>query len=343
MANFQGISGIAVGDGQGGYVALSIQERVQRILSSNRSIATFLSATANKTATSAVAGRVYYRKPQVVQTNAYSVGQISNDMIQVGQEYVDINVQRTANYQYETFDSARIADWGSVESEVARSLALSIMLDHNAHFLSGLKTYFDAHIFDEDITPYFLIAPKLVDKTATVDEIMAIVKDIAWLKGDIEKTYSRYYEGVNSAEVYGIFDAYAEANINYAIMRGLFSADAGVSIAQNGAIGTNGSEVKVQKVWGISFLIDNLVNLSVPAGQSWAKDYNYDMSNYIGFVIHNEFAAMPLSLNTVRMVYDTNNANPKWIAKYGFGFGIVRPGLGRAIIKAIPKKANKAK
>lgn len=333
MATFTGISGIAVGDTQGGFVALSIQERVQRILSSNRSIATFLSATANKTATSAVAGRVYYRKPQVVQTNVYSVGQVSNDMIQVGQSYVDINVQRTANYQYETFDSARIADWGAVESEVAKSLALSIMLDHNSHFLRGLASYFNDHSSETNL---FLEAPKLVDKSATVDEIMGIVKDLAWIKGDIEKTYSQFYEGVDGTEVYGIFDTYAEANFNYAIMRGLFSADAGVSVFQNGAIGTNGSAVKVMNVWGIKCIIDNLVNLKVVQGQSWAKDYDHDLSNYIGFVIHNEFCAMPLSLNTVRMVYDVNNANPKWIAKYGFGFGIVREGLGRAVVKAMP-------
>ena len=119
------------------------------------------------------------------------------------------------------------------------------MLDHNAHFFKGLKTYFDAHSSETNL---FLEAPKLVDKTATVDEIMGIVKEIAFVKGDIEKTYSQFYEGVDGTEVYGIFDCYAEANFNYAIMRGLFSADAGVSIFQNGAIGTNGSAVKTMNV-----------------------------------------------------------------------------------------------
>lgn len=262
MANFQGISGIAIGDTEGGYVALSIQERVLRILSSNRSVATYLSATANKSATGAVAGRVYYRKPQVVQTNAYSVGQLSQDMIQVGQEYVDINTQRTANYQYETFDSARIMDWGAVEGEVARSLALSIMLDHNAHFMLGLKTYFDSTLQPE----LYMEAGDLVDKTATVDDILALVRDITFLAGDIEKTYSKFYEGVAGTEVFGIFDTYAEKNLMYAIMRGVPSYSAGVEIALNGAIGANGNALKVQKVWGMNFIIDNLVNLKVDAG-----------------------------------------------------------------------------
>jgi len=265
MATFSGIQGIAIGDGQGGYVALSIEERVNRILATTRNAATYLSARAPQSLNVGASGRVYYRKPEVIQTNAYSVGQTSNDLPKVGQEYVDIDKQRTANYQIETFDAKRIKDWGSVEGEIARSLAYSIMLDHDSAFLQGLKQYFEDN---KTTTSLFLVAPKLVDKTATVEEILGIVRDIAFLKGDIEKTYNKYYEGVPGSECIGIFDVYAETNFNYAIARGVLSLDAGVKVMLEGSVRGDEGTMKVQSVWGVKFIIDNLMNIDIHSGDA---------------------------------------------------------------------------
>lgn len=78
--NFTGISGIAIGDGQGGYVSLSITEQTARILATTRNAATFLSARAPQSLNAGANGTIYYRKPQVVQTNKYSIGQTLGEL-----------------------------------------------------------------------------------------------------------------------------------------------------------------------------------------------------------------------------------------------------------------------
>lgn len=327
MSIFTGISGISIGDGAGAHVSLDIKTEVLRIIRT-QSLATFMSARAPQSGGYNGAGTIYFRKPQLIQTNAYTVGQISNDAPQVGQIKIDINTQRTANYFIETFDTSRIEQQTEVVGQIAFGLATSIMADQNAHWYMGLMEYFNTI----EGKTFMVAMPKLVDPTATTEEVMGLIRTIGFTKTDIEKTFSKTYVGVPGSEIWGIIDGYGLTNMLYSMARSNYSTEA-LNILMRGA-GAN--DVTAQNIWGINFWVDNFVNVDVPQGQSWAKDYALDTTNFVGFLCHTEFAAMPLDVNTITMVVDPNNANPKWIAKYQFGFGVIRPGLGRAFVKAIP-------
>ena len=47
----------------------------------------------------------------------------------------------------------------------------------------------------------------------------------------------------------------------------------------------------------------------------------------LGYIIHREAVAFPIGLNTVVGVINPNNGNMRYIAKYCFGSGIIRPEL----------------
>lgn len=70
-----------------------------------------------------------------------------------------------------------------------------------------------------------------------------------------------------------------------------------------------------------------MLNTSITVGQSFNGDYNGTLSGILGIIFHRQALAFPMNLNEIGMVRDPNNYNVRWIAKYQFGFGVLRPNL----------------
>ena len=77
---------------------------------------------------------------------------------------------------------------------------------------------------------------------------------------------------------------------------------------------------------GLTLLVDNFINFSLPKGYSFNGDYAMSLK-MLGYIIHREAVAFPIGLNTVVGVINPNNGNMRYIAKYCFGSGIIRPEL----------------
>lgn len=92
------------------------------------------------------------------------------------------------------------------------------------------------------------------------------------------------------------------------------------------------------QIGNFRYFIDKMLNNNIPAGTSFSKDVALDTSNFIGFVAHNEAIAMPMNYMSTQMVTDPNTGNPKFITKYQFGIGLIRPDLIFGIVKTVPTK-----
>lgn len=327
MAVIQGINALYTGDGSGGKAALSIKEAVMRIIR-DESVATYLTMRAPVGADGYGVGSIIIRQPYIPQSEAYSVAQVVNDTIQVSFVKVDINTQRRVYYEIETFDEVRLLEIDQIEGEIASGLATSIMADHNAHFFMGLMEFFNANPSQCKAIPNFN-EPSVTEAQAKTNALQ-----MAYLRASIMKTFSRKCVGVPGSEVFGVIDVFGQINM----IKGLTTGNAGDMALR----ATLNGEFEVRELYGLKYVIGNFLDLEVPKGQSWAKDYDFDTTNFKAFVLHTEFAAMPLSLNQIKLVDNQNNANPRWIAKYQFGFGVIRPELGYAIVGTLPT-ANKAK
>lgn len=145
MSKIIGTSGIAIGDGEGGYIALSVQEKVMENL--HQSLATFLQASAPNSGSIIGNGTIVYRIPLYGQTQAYSVGQNATAYPNVEMVSVNVGDYRTQFYELEDFDVSMIKPEviGQLTGQIAANLSTTIMADQNSHFFLALKEYFDAH------------------------------------------------------------------------------------------------------------------------------------------------------------------------------------------------------
>lgn len=90
--------------------------------------------------------------------------------------------------------------------------------------------------------------------------------------------------------------------------------------------GIGGDTMEKFEFNGLTLLVDNFINFSLPQGYSFNGDYAMSLK-MLGYIIHREAVAFPIGLNTVVGVINPNNGNMRYIAKYCFGSGIIRPEL----------------
>ncbi len=319
MAVITGISGMQMGDGAGGKIALDLKTRVLRILYD--SSFSYLTATvANPRQLNA--GSVSYQIPEILTAEDYLTGNTEFQTMQSKIVEVPINIRRTVKYTYETFDQSRLGDMVGVIGTIANSVAMSIQNDLNAHFWLNTSKEFAANT--GTLRTQSIQLPDLVDKAATIDKIKAAVKELQWKTTEISKTFSKLAMGVSKAELMIFLDPFADINIRQMYYN------------QPNSLGhrvvANNLEM-IQLGGGVSYTLDKMLGNDIKANQSFSKDKALDLKDYVGFIIHNEAIAMPFNLNQMVGVIDQTNGNPRMIAKYQFGFGIIRPWLVYAITK----------
>lgn len=81
------------------------------------------------------------------------------------------------------------------------------------------------------------------------------------------------------------------------------------------------------RLGNLKYVVDPMLNTNITVGQSFNGDYNGNLQGILGIIFHRQALAFPMNLNEVGMVRDPNNYNVRWIAKYQFGFGVLRPNL----------------
>lgn len=320
MANLQGISGIQMGDGTtSGNIALDIQTRVLRILFDG-GFAYQTATIANPTQVNS--GSVAYQIPEILYAEDYGTtgAPATFQKLNSGLVEVHINTRRVVKYTYEQFDQSRLGDMAYVITVIADSVAMTIQNDLNLHFWKGI-----AEQFKDTTGPLktqYIQLENLVNKACTIDQAREAIKELQWKVTEISKTFSKLAMGVPKSELMVYLDPFADINIRYAYWNQ--PNKLGERVVAKDLVGTQIGN-------GIYYYTDKLLGTNILPNQSFSKDTTIDLTKFVGFIIHNEAIAMPFNFNSMTQVVDQDNANPRFIAKYQFGFGIIRPWLVYAI------------
>ena len=311
-----GTKGINMGDGKGDYVATSIRETILRNLQSG-SLAVYLAARSPYSGELMANGSIAYRIPHLTQSKAYEVGQVVNETPQIETQMVHVSDYRTQKYELESFDASMIENMGALEGQISANLSASIQADLDYHFLKAIEDYISKH---PDKNRYL---PELSKRgVPTNDELQFLNNWIAVAQNDLCKTITNKYIGVGQAEFFGLVDRTALKNIRL-LLTGLNASNSAYDMLLKGI---GGDTMEKFEFNGLTLLVDNFINFSLPQGYSFNGDYAMSLK-MLGYIIHREAVAFPIGLNTVVGVINPNNCNMRYIAKYCFGSGIIRPEL----------------
>lgn len=332
MANLQGISGIQMGDGTtNGNIALWIEGRVLEIL--------YESDFSYKTATvrdlrQLKAGSVAYQLPEIVSTTAYGDGTTGFQKLNSGLIEVPINIRRTVKYTYETFDASRLGSpWEeSVLGMIASSVALSIENDLNGQFWMFLVNQFNlttGTLRKQNLTLPALNVTSVTAAPPSQDDIKQALYQIQVQAILLNKMYTKRALRVPKEQMMIIFDPLVDVAIRQAYWNQPNSL--GERVVANNLVGKDFGA-------GLTYFLDPMLNNSIPKTTSFAEDYDITTTGFLGFIIHNEAVAMPFNFNSMNMVIDQTNANPRFIAKYQFGLGMLRSNLVYSITASAPTK-----
>lgn len=209
MAKLEGISGMQMGDGLGGKIALSIQKGLLRILSN--STISYLTATAANPS-NAHSGTLTYYVPEGVQTFDYGAAGLATPFqdLETGLISFNMDTRRSIKYEYETFDISRLDEQGAIIAQATTSAAMAILNDMNAHFitfLSGPAVPTTQEIVltqlgsTEDMTDATMIAGR--------NDINRIQRALI----EMSKVYDRKQLGVNKDQFLVLLDGIADLNI----------------------------------------------------------------------------------------------------------------------------------
>ena len=319
----QGISGIQFGDGAGGKVALSITERVQRILSDEWF--TYMSATVNNPNEIHYTGTVWYRKPEILAPTNYEamVGE-SPQVVQAGQVGVNIDTRRGVKYEMEDFDLARIKDVDALVGQVAAGLAIAIRADLNAQFWLRVRNLFATGqaLQNQKIELEFLGTQQTYTQ-ALSDKLFNDLMTINYKINRISQTFNKHAVGVAKSEVMSVVSLDFDTSLMEAFRY------------QPNSIGEwqVAPTLVGKKVGNFKFITDAMFDTNIPLKQSFNTDYKVDLTGVIGVLFHNEAFAFPMSLDKQVSVVNVDNGNIRFIQKWQFGFACLRPDLAYIMLR----------
>ena len=323
MAQLQGISGLKWGDGNGGQVALSIHTNVLRILRNDK--LSYLTATMRNPG-SVKNGTASYYVPEIIGTKDYDAGDATFADPETGLVSFNLDTRRQAKYEIETFDISRLQEANYLMGEIAVGLAYSIQADLNSAFLSYLVKQFDGSsgALRTQVLELATIGkpdPAMTPEKARVDYNTWQYKII-----DISRQYNKKLLGVPKADMFNIVSPRLDVGIRNAFWNQ--PSEIGKFVIKDTLEGN--------KLGNIKYIVDDMLDLSIGAGTSFT-DKDFNTTDFIGFILHNEAVAMPINLISTTQTINPNNANLRFITKYQYGIGTLRPTL----IWAIKNKAAK--
>lgn len=319
----QGISGLQFGDGGGGKIALSITERVQRILSDEWF--TYMSATVNNPNEIRYTGTVWYRKPEILAPTNYTamVGE-SPQVVQAGQVGVNIDTRRGVKYELEDFDLARIETVDALIAQVAAGLAIAIRADLNAQFWLRVRNLFATgqSLASQKIELEFLGSEQTYT-SALSDKLFNDLMKINFKINKLAQTFTKNAVGVPKKEVMSVVSLDFDTTLTQAFRN------------QPNAIGEwqVAPTLVGKKIGNFKYITDSMFDTLIALKQSFNNDYTVNLTNVLGFLFHNEAFAFPMSLDKQVSVVNIENGNLRFIQKWQFGFACLRPELAYVMLR----------
>lgn len=318
MAVLQGISGLAMGDGNNGKIALSINTQVLEILSNDK--LSYLTATITNPA-QVQNGTVSYYVPEIIGSGEYGTAGEGTTFTEPAAGLVSINIdkRRQNKYEVETFDMSRLNESGYILGVVAAGIARAIQADLNAEYLTFIVSQFkqgaslQAQVLELDNVGKGL--PTLTPELSRVD-YNRIQLQIA----KFQKMFDKRMLGVGVNEIYGVLSVEADIDLRNAFWN------------QPNTLGNFVIKETLEgvKLGNLNYFVDIMLNNHIAAKTSFS-DKELQTTGLVGLIIHREAVGMPINIQQTIQTINPDNGNLRFITKYQFGIGILRPKLIYAI------------
>lgn len=318
MAVLQGISGLAMGDGNSGKIALSINTQVLEILSNDK--LSYLTATITNPA-QVQNGTVSYYVPEIIGSGEYGKAGEGTTFTEPAAGLVSINIdkRRQNKYEVETFDISRLNESGYILGVVAAGIARAIQADLNAEYLTFIVSQFKTsgslatQVLELENVGKGL--PTLTPEQSRVD-YNRIQLQIA----KFQKMFDKRMLGVGVNEIYGVLSVEADIDLRNAFWN------------QPNTLGNFVIKETLEgvKLGNLNYFVDIMLNNTIEANTSFS-DKKLQTAGLVGLIIHREAVGMPINIQQTIQTINPENGNLRFITKYQFGIGILRPKLIYAI------------
>lgn len=318
MAVLQGISGLAMGDGAGGNIALSINTQVLEILSNDK--LSYLTATITNPA-QVQNGTVSYYVPEIIGSGEYGTAGEGTTFTEPAAGLVSINIdkRRQNKYEVETFDMSRLNESGYILGVVAAGIARAIQADLNAEYLTFVVSQFKASgSLETQVLELANVGKGL--PTLTPEESRVDYNRLQLQIAKFQKMFDKRMLGVGVNEIYGVLSVEADIDLRNAFWN------------QPNTLGNFVIKETLEgvKLGNLNYFVDIMLNNHIAAKTSFS-DKELQTTGLVGLIIHREAVGMPINIQQTIQTINPENGNLRFITKYQFGIGILRPKLIYAI------------
>ena len=318
MAVLQGISGLAMGDGTGNKIALSINTQVLEILSNDK--LSYLTATITNPA-QVKNGTVSYYVPEIIGSGDYGTAGEGTNFVEPAAGLVSINIdkRRQNKYEVETFDISRLNESGYILGVVAAGIARAIQADLNAEYLTFIVSQFKT---GGNLQTQVLELAKVGkgDPTLTPEESRVDYNRVQLQIAKFQKMFDKRMLGVGVNEIYGVLSVEADIDLRNAFWN------------QPNTLGNFVIKETLEgvKLGNLNYFVDVMLNNNIAAKSSFS-DKQLQTTGLVGLIMHREAVGMPINIQQTMQTINPENGNLRFITKYQFGIGILRPKLIYAI------------
>ena len=321
MAVLQGISGLAMGDGNAGKIALSINTQVLEILSNDK--LSYLTATITNPA-QVQNGTVSYYVPEIIGSGEYGTAGEGTNFVEPAAGLVSINIdkRRQNKYEVETFDISRLNESGYILGVVAAGIARAIQADLNAEYLTFIVSQF------KNGTGTLALAGQILEldnvgkgnPALTPEQSRVDYNKIQLQIAKFQKMFDKRMLGVGVNEIYGVLSVEADIDLRNAFWN------------QPNTLGNFVIKETLEgvKLGNLNYFVDVMLNNNIAANSSFS-DKELQTTGLVGLIIHREAVGMPINIQQTMQTINPENGNLRFITKYQFGIGILRPKLIYAI------------
>lgn len=318
MAVLQGISGLAMGDGNNGKIALSINTQVLEILSNDK--LSYLTATITNPA-QVQNGTVSYYVPEIIGSGEYGTAGEGTQFTEPAAGLVSINIdkRRQNKYEVETFDMSRLNESGYILGVVAAGIARAIQADLNAEYLTFVVSQFKASgSLETQVLELANVGKGL--PTLTPEESRVDYNRLQLQIAKFQKMFDKRMLGVGVNEIYGVLSVEADIDLRNAFWN------------QPNTLGNFVIKETLEgvKLGNLNYFVDIMLNNHIAAKTSFS-DKELQTTGLVGLIIHREAVGMPINIQQTIQTINPENGNLRFITKYQFGIGILRPKLIYAI------------
>ena len=318
MAVLQGISGLAMGDGTGNKIALSINTQVLEILSNDK--LSYLTATITNPA-QVKNGTVSYYVPEIIGSGEYGTAGEGTNFVEPAAGLVSINIdkRRQNKYEVETFDISRLNESGYILGVVAAGIARAIQADLNAEYLTFIASQFKT---GGNLQTQVLELAKVGkgDPALTPEESRVDYNRVQLQIAKFQKMFDKRMLGVGVNEIYGVLSVEADIDLRNAFWN------------QPNTLGNFVIKETLEgvKLGNLNYFVDVMLNNNIAANSSFSNK-QLQTTGLVGLIMHREAVGMPINIQQTMQTINPENGNLRFITKYQFGIGILRPKLIYAI------------